>query len=261
MISLHFLLDIVSATVSKAQALLADEFNDHRLASQEFPFFISPSGIRSAIDSFRHSLLKQSERSCSSCKVFCSSSETMTLQDDNSCLDEFKHVGLDRCGHQDGSWSFCNPCYTDILGDKIPKFSALNLVNVVNCHSPEALRDLTVVEECVLARRRPIGAILKLRPGNRRGPANYYALRGHMVAIPQDPGPLLDILPSPNLRFQNVIKVFWVGKCQPSTADDLKPFWEIRKEKVLAALQWLVAHNCHYRDLRINHSLLSSWPD
>jgi hypothetical protein len=51
----------------------------------------------------------------------------------------------------------------------------------------------------------------------------------------------------------------FLGKTQPSL-DDLKPFLEIRKQHVLAALQWLVAHNRYYHDLEINHSLLSSWP-
>ena len=81
-----------------------------------------------------------------------------------------------------------------------------------------------------------------------------------MVVMPQNPGPLLQILPSRDLRFQDLIKVFWVGKCQP-TPDDLKPFLEIRKSRVLSALEWLVAHNCHYNDLTINYSLLSSWPE
>jgi len=63
------------------------------------------------------------------------------------------------------------------------------------CHDyPEVLKDLTVVEEAVIARRHPVGSILKLRPGNRRSPSSYYALRGHMVIIPQQPGPLLHIL-------------------------------------------------------------------
>jgi hypothetical protein len=71
----------------------------------------------------------------------------MTLGDDQDCLDDLKRVGLDTCGYQDGSWSFCKPCHADILKGKIPKFSALNSVNVVNCHDyPAALQDLTVVD-------------------------------------------------------------------------------------------------------------------
>jgi len=183
----------------------------------------------------------------------------MILDDDNNCLDELKRVGLDKCGYNNGTWSFCKPCHADILRSKIPKFSALNSVNVLMCDDyPTVLKDLTLIEECVLARRHPVGSILKLRPGNRRGPSNYYALRGHIIVFPQNPGSLLRILPSPSLKFQDIIKVFWVGKIQPSS-NDLKPFLQIRKHQVLMALLWLVDHNRHYHDLTINHSLLS-WP-
>ena len=242
--------------------MLLDEFNRNRKASQEFPPVISPAIIRSSVDSFRHSLLQCSERKvCSSCGVFCSISDIKTLHDDDSCLSDLKRAGLDKCGYLDGYWAFCTPCHLDIVRGRIPKFSALNSVNVVMCHDyPDTLKDLTVVEEAVIARRHPVGSILKLRPGNRRSPSSYYALRGHMVNIPQQPGPLLSILPSPDLRFQDIIKVFWVGKCQPCS-EDLKPFLQIRKNKVLCALQWLVSNNCHYRDLMVNYPLLASWPE
>jgi hypothetical protein len=119
---------------------------------------------------------------------------------------------------------------------------------------PSELEDLTYVEECVLARQHPIGAILKLRPGNRHCPINYYALNGHMIVVPQNPGPSLRILPSPDLRFQDILKVFWMGKCTP----DLNPFLVIRKKRVLSALQWLVVHHSQYHDITVNHS---SWPE
>ena len=79
-----------------------------------------------------------------------------------------------------------------------------------------------------------------------------------MIVIPQDPGPLLQILPSPELRLDNLIKVFWLGKRAPADAD-LKPFLQVRKDKVLAALQYLVQHNHLYRDLAINHAMMDSW--
>ena len=184
----------------------------------------------------------------------------MTLDDNNDFMEELKRVGLDRCGYENGAWSFCKLCYGDILRSKIPKFSALNSVNVVMCHDyPAVLKDLTLVEECVIARRHPVGSIVMLRPGNRWSPSSYKALEGHLIVFPQDPGNLLQILPSPTLRLQDIIKVFWVGKLQPSP-EDMKPFFNIRKHRVLAALLWLVAHNRHYHDLAINHSLLSSWP-
>lgn len=35
-----------------------------------------------------------------------------------------------------------------------------------------------------------VGAVL---PGNRRSPNNYYALCRHIIVVPQNPGPLLQI--------------------------------------------------------------------
>jgi len=127
-------------------------------------------------------------------------------------------------------------------------------------HYPSALEDLTPVEECLIAKCHPVGTILKLRPGGRASPTNYNALRGHMIVIPQDPGPLLQILPSPELRLDNLIKVFWLGK-QPPTNTDLKQFLRVRKDKVLTALYYLVRHNHLYRDITINNTMIEGWSD
>ena len=80
-----------------------------------------------------------------------------------------------------------------------------------------------------------------------------------MIVIPQDPGPLLQILPSPELRLDNLIRVFWLGKHKP-TNTDLKPYLQVWKDKVLAALQYLVQHNHLYHNLTINYSMIESWP-
>lgn len=53
------------------------------------------------------------------------------------------------------------------------------------------LNDLTLPEEYLIARSHPVGVVLKLRPGGQSSPLNYHALRGHIIVIPQHPGPLL----------------------------------------------------------------------
>jgi hypothetical protein len=120
------------------------------------------------------------------------------------------------------------------------------------------LEDLTAIEECLIAKCHPVGDILKLRPGGRSSPITYNAIRGHMIVIPQNPGPLLHILPSPELRLDSLIKVFWLGQQAPADAD-LKPFLQVRKDRVLAALQYLAQHNHLYRDLTINHAMMDDW--
>jgi hypothetical protein len=93
-------------------------------------------------------------------------------------------------------------------------------MNVTLCQDyPSALEGLTTVEECLIARCHPAGAIFKLRPGGYVTSVNYYALKGHMIVIPQDPGALLDILPNDDLSLQTLIKVCWLGKTLPSIAD------------------------------------------
>ncbi|KAJ5370017.1 uncharacterized protein N7496_006109 [Penicillium cataractarum] len=150
---------------------------------------------------------------------------------------------LDHCGRHEQSWSLCSPCHRALGRAAIPKFSAKNLVNVTLCQNyPSPLEDLTLTEEYAIARCHPLGLIVKLRPGGRLSSINHRALRGHFIVIPQDPGPLLRILPSPELRLDNLTKVFWVGNRPPSDAD-LRPYLVIRKHKVLTALQYLVRHN------------------
>jgi uncharacterized protein DUF6570 len=102
--------------------------------------------------------------------------------------------------------------------------------------------------------------IVKLRPKGHAAFVNYYGLKEYMIVLPQDPGPLLNILPSSDLRLNDVIKVFWMGKSFPPTAD-LKSVLQIRKDKVLGALRFLVRRNELYRDIQINYPLMDGWAD
>jgi hypothetical protein len=127
-------------------------------------------------------------------------------------------------------------------------------------HYPAELEDLTLMEEYAIARSHPIGTILKLRPNGVRNPTACNGIRGHIVTIPQNSGPLLDILPSPDLQFHDHIRIVWTGKTKP-TVDDLKPFVQVRKEKVIRALLWLCKHNTLYKSVRINHELVNQWSE
>ena len=189
------------------------------------------------------------------------SSDMCQIQDIDDRLDDLGREILDQCGRHGTAWDFCSQCYTAVSRRVVPKFSARNSMNVSLCQEyPPALEDLTFVEECLIARCHPLGFIVKLRPGGRPASVNYYALKGHMIVLPQDPGPLLTILPSSDLRLHDVIKVFWMGKSLPSTVD-LKPVLRVRKNKVLAALLFLVRHNDLYRQVQINYPLTDGWAE
>jgi hypothetical protein len=215
--------------------------------------------IRASVTTYEDEMSATSVRSiCCLCGRFVAAPQIYEIRDQADFILP-PQDSLDHCGHHENHWDFCTSCHTAVSRGDIPKFSALNLVNVTMCqHYPSVLEDLTAIEECLIAKCHPVGTILKLRPGGRPSSSSYNALRGHMIVIPQDPGPLLRILPSPELKMDNLIKVIWLGKRAPTDAD-LKPFLQVRRDKVLTALQYLVQQNHLYHDLTINYAMIDGW--
>jgi len=247
---------------------LIDDYKKRKAATARFPPKITSVHIGTAMRRYEQvvqNACADVETSCASCGEFMSNagSELIPVGDDRlrSMKSTEGAVQLDNCNIMDGSYRICPACFDVCSSDLIPKFSALNTVNVTMCQQyPIELEGLTLMEEYAIARSHPIGTILKLRPNGVRNPTAYNGIRGHIVTIPQNPGPLLDILPSPDLQFHDHIRIVWTGKTEP-TVEDLKPFVEIRKEKVIRALVWLCKHNALYKSVKINHELINRWTE
>jgi hypothetical protein len=197
-----------------AVGLLEEEFELRITASKAFPLSITSSYIRASITKYEDNMSVVSERSvCCCCSKLIAAGDIYEIYDGVHFILLPQRL-LDRCGRHENSWDFCTACHGSVSRGNILKFSGLNLVSVTTCQDyPSALEDLITVEECLIAKCYPVGTILKLRPGDRSSPTIYNVIRGHIIVIPQDPGPLLHILPSPELRLDNLIEVFWLGKC------------------------------------------------
>ena len=247
--------------LNRAVRLLEEEFEHREEASLQFPPDISPSHIRASIGKFEDEMSAASKTSvCSSCGQVVPTTDIHQINDSSNTIDCLRGC-LDNCGRHGDDWQFCSQCHSALRRGKFPKFSAKNSVNVTMCQDyPSALEDLTAIEECLIAICHPVGRILKLRPGGRPSPVSYNALNGHMIVMPQDPGPLLHILPGPELALNTLITVIWLGK-QPPVLTELKPFLQVRKDKVLSALQYLVQNNPVYKNVTINHNMIESWDD
>ena len=114
----------------------------------------------------------------------------------------------------------CYRCYYD--KDPVKKFSALN--NMDSSYLPEELRDLTNIEEMLIAQTFSIVSVYCLRGGQ-------YAYRGNVISFPQDVDEFVTRLP-----------------CHPSSLDMLvvrrqssegsKSFrdFKVRRDKVRRAL-------------------------
>jgi hypothetical protein len=222
--------------IDHALRLLHDELTHRQIASEAFPPLLSQAQIRASVSRYDDHIKAAAESGvCSSCGRFVSVSEIVEVSDDDALLQPL-HGYLDHCAKHDGDWDLCLPCLKSLSQNTLPRFSALNRVNMTLCQNyPSVLEDLTPIEECLIAKCHPLGVIIKLRPGGRTSPLNYRALRGHFIVIPQDPEPLLEILLSPTLVLHDVIRVFWLGK-MPASYTDLSLFLLVRKHRVLAAL-------------------------
>ena len=181
-----------------AMRLLQNEFDLQHAASAEFPPEITSSHIRASITAYEDEMSAASQKSvCCCCGMFCPTADIYQIGVGNESLTRLNGT-LGDCGRQGSLWSFCTSCHAALWRGIIPKLSALNSVNVTMCqHYPRELEGLTLTEECLVAKCHPIGTILKLRPGN---PAAYNALRGHIIVVPQDPGPLRSSRYSPVLN-------------------------------------------------------------
>lgn len=247
--------------LNRALCFLGDELETRAVASDAFPPEISSSHIRASVARYEDFISAAAKRSvCCSCGKFVPNPNVHQVDNEDPLLLPLKGL-LDTCGRHNNIWDVCSSCHTSLNRHMIPKFSAKNMVNVTLCQDyPSTLEGLTLTEECLIAKCHPLGVVLKLRPGGHPSPVNYHALRGHFIVIPQDPGPLLNILPSPELTLHSLIKVFWLG-ARPPKDSDLSPFLLVRKAKVLAALQYLVQYNHLYRDLTINQPMIDDWSD
>lgn len=252
----------------KSPIRLIQAYERRRRATAQFPPQISDSCVRDCISRFEDHVtagIAATQRVCGSCGEFIKR-QVHRLSKDDSLLERFApgpglSPKLDSCALVEDEYQFCSPCFNAIRHNLTPKHSALNGVNVSFCQDyPHVLQDLTLAEERLIARSHPIASILKLRPNGAYNPAAYNRVRGHIIVLPQEPGPLLDILPSAELKLHEKIKVVWFGD-RPPTTDDLKPYLEVRKHVVYRALQWLRLNNDLYRQIRVNQELLDSWAD
>jgi hypothetical protein len=107
--------------------------------------------------SLRRPALKRKDRA--SCGEF--GSELIIVKKGQLCSMELKlgiHIQLDKCGFVSGGYQLCGSCFDTLKKGKIPKFSAMNGVNVTTCQDyPPELEHLTLTEEYAIARSHPIG--------------------------------------------------------------------------------------------------------
>lgn len=188
-------------------------------------------------------------------------------------------IMLDRAGfvqyaeHEDALWT-CRFCYRTLTKKVLPRCALANRMFLGEV--PDCLKDLTVVEEAMIARRRAKCWIIHLNDvgagvhttdrGASHGarlPTTQRGMKGHIIVYPSNPQNIGSVLPPSMEETVTPMCVVFVGSTRPSPewlSTKAKPLI-IRREKVRAALLWLKEHNPLYSDVTINHQVLNELPE
>jgi hypothetical protein len=103
------------------------------------------------------------------------------------------------------------------------------------------------VEEMLIARCHPIFNCY-VRPGGQN------AMRGHVLSVSQDVSELASVLPKAPADLPIVVL-----RKRDSDAQHYKDL-KVRRDRVLRALTWLITHNKHYQDVRIDNAVVADLP-
>ncbi|KAJ7847669.1 hypothetical protein B0H13DRAFT_1557877, partial [Mycena leptocephala] len=136
------------------------------------------------------------------------------------------------------------------------KMPALALANKMFLGSvPPELKDLTIIEESMIARCSSKCWIVQLKEENQDLvlASTQRGMKGHIMIYPQQPSNIASILP-PSLEITSPVCVLFVGSSPPTPEwlrDHAKPL-AVNATRVRNTLQWLKAHNPLYQDMVIN---------
>lgn len=156
--------------------------------------------------------------------------------------------------------SLCKVCRSSLIRHKLPALALANYMYLGQV--PGELKELTVVEEAMIARCRAKCWIVQLKEQDQSvsTPDAQRGVRGHIIIYPQRPSEVAKMLPPSLSEILAPICVLFVGSSPPTQEwlrEKAKPL-AVRREKVRSALLWLKANNPLYSDIEINHALLDS---
>jgi len=154
---------------------------------------------------------------------------------------------------QTGDVYVCASCHRYIAANKRP-IEAISNYRWFG-EQPGELRDLTWLEELLIARAHLVGRIVRLE---KRTVSSYFSLKGHTVLLPQDTTRLLDLLPMPLSSLPEIVRVVWAGRLSPERVQ-LRQHFTVRTSKVYHALLWLCRNHEDYRHVRIDEERLAVW--
>ena len=137
----------------------------------------------------------------------------------------------------------CNECRGDLRKGKIPKVALSN--NLWLGTVPDVLKKLTFVEKMLVAKVRHTCAFVKVASGMRKMKANIVAFESPIRKI-------YNILPPPREDLDEVLAILFTGPCKPTAEDFARTPFLVRRNAIIAALEWLRLNHADYEGIQIS---------
>ena len=197
--------------------LLVNDFLLKRRAVLNFFFSLNDLNTRNAVDRYQtyiQNVIIDINFVCVFCDFFINNQQSHQL----SMIDEiyqncvklnlFDETELNCCETTTSIYSFCTLCFDNFSKSRISKFESINQMNSIACQNFfDALKNLILIEEIVIAKAHFFISILKLRFNDITAVTFYQRIRDHAVILFQNSDSLLDILSSKNLMLHDVIRI------------------------------------------------------
>jgi len=153
---------------------------------------------------------------------------------------KFKTLKLNQCSICCEVWghikkNLCNKCKLDKQTPK--KFSVEN--DMIPSVIPLVLRDLTQIEEMLIAKVLPIMNVYCRPKGGQR------AYKGHVITFPSNVQKVANVLP-------NLLHELPIIKIHKRNSTFQSRDFRVKRSKVLNALRWLINNNPVYSDITIS---------
>ena len=176
----------------------------------------------------------------------------------SSALQEYRCLGM--ClvpqGVQGNVINCCKECYADLVRNKLPALSVANGFQFGTL--PNELCDLTIPEKMLISAFRTHMCVVKLKQIAGHG-TSQHAIKGNSITFPQNVMKVAACLPANVDTLPEMLKVIFIGKNKP-TKEQMKKFFQVRRQKVLGALNFLKKNHSQYCNILIDHQSALNLP-
>ena len=151
----------------------------------------------------------------------------------------------------------CNDCLIALNKETLPQMSIANNLQIGD--PPNELCDLTIPEQILISPYRTKMQVIKLKAIAGVGTAQW-GLKGNSITFPQDTISFVQSLPPSLDDLPEIIKVIFIGSRKPKK-QDIKKVLEVRKQKVVTALNFLKDNHKDYKNILISKQHIDTLPD